>query len=216
MMSPTSTRSTRGAGPRFPRTIFAPPLVVSFALTCLIALSACTGGSSRAQQPQDRILEGEPEFKTISDLVKASDAIIVGTVMNTNPGRVLAGLQYRAVSLQVDEVLHGTVSESSVVVEEIGWLLEPGQDPIPTNPTARDAPAKIGDQWLVALAFKADVSKELAQPTYGAYSAAGFFIVEGDHVVSASTIVDDQGREAASLTLDQLKDEIQKASLALS
>jgi hypothetical protein len=146
-----------------------------------------------------------PEYASLPDLLTASDTVVVGRVTAVAPGRVLAGLQFRSVTVVVDEVLFGSVKTSTITVEEVGWLYEPGEGYFPVAPTHRPAPSSVGEVWLAFLHHKDEASRATGSEIYAHMGNEGFFLVEGERVSSTSPLLDPQGRQLASLSLGDLK-----------
>jgi hypothetical protein len=138
----------------------------------LVSLSAvgCGGGdpSSTAtdQQPRPKVSSvhsqqeiptepveighgREPQFfDSIEALVKASDLVLVGEVVNVVAGRKVEGFQYRVDEVRVTRSIKGRPIGPTVLVEELGWLND-------TPWTLNDAAwAMPGDQAVMALVEK--------------------------------------------------------------
>ena len=87
------------------------------------------------------------DFGTLGEMVAASDAIVVGTVVATEPGRLVGdpaagGVISRLVTIEVDEALRGEIG-ATVVVEEEGTL--PDGTPLIVNGVA---PSEVGDHGI--------------------------------------------------------------------
>lgn len=73
--------------------------------------------------------ESSVHASTLAELVGASDSVVIGRVLGTGRGRLVAGssgggIVTRLVRLQVEEVLAGAEPGDELVVEEPGWLTD--------------------------------------------------------------------------------------------
>jgi hypothetical protein len=73
-------------------------------------------------------------FNNLGEMVATSDLVAIGTVKSIARGRILPGdsevkQQLKNISVQVDEVLSGDLTASSIVVETAGWEISeaPGE-----------------------------------------------------------------------------------------
>lgn len=158
-----------------------------------------------AAMPADavRVSSDGPRFPTLDNLVAASDVVVRGRVVATERGRWFgdeastARVQSRLVTLEVDEVLAGTLNADALVIEEEGWLSD-------GSPLVVDgaAPSRSGDEGIWFLAEGGD-------PTLGAHvvvGAQGRYLVRapGDPVLGA-TLDDPLIADLSSLTATELE-----------
>jgi hypothetical protein len=99
-----------------------------------------------------------------------------------------------------------------VVVEEEGWILEPGEGMIPTAPAFRADASTPGEVEVLFLHKKEDSPSD--QTYYRLLNSQSLFLVVGD-AVEGSGVLDSQGRPADSLSFSELKEEILRASKAV-
>lgn len=140
-------------------------------------------------------------FHDLAPMVAASDAVVVGTVMSSSPGRTAgddadtSGLVFTEVSLRVDAVLYGDLPKGSVT-------LEIDSSVIPQR-NRWDVPNL---SILLFLHEKSD-RPGLYRPT----NSQGVFVVEGDRV-SAGVVEDDLTDALARMDRASLISEIKVAA----
>jgi hypothetical protein len=110
------------------------------------------------------------DFASLDELVAASDAIVVGTVVAVDEGRLVGAPEEGAVisrvaSLRVDTALIGDVADV-VVIEEEGWL--PDGTPLIVNGVA---PTAVGDEgvWFLDAIDDAELRGYLVINSQGRY-----------------------------------------------
>jgi len=184
------------------------------AAAVILLLSACSRTSESGQAPVEPNYLG-PNLTSMKELVDAADAVVLGTVTDVQPGRQILDLQFRAVTLRVDEVLAGSVSSNVIIAEEEAWIHEPGTDPIETTPSHRDSPSSIGEVWIAALQYKPDGSKENGAETYTVLGRPGFFLIQGTDVETTSDISIGGGETVEGLSKDELVTEVKAAAEAV-
>ena len=192
------------------------PIVLP-ALLVLIAVGwAAVGRTGSGDAPSDDAAPADPEivaitsdapsYRSLLELMEASDVVVRATVVGAEHGRWFgdgqAGtrVQSRLVTLRIDETLAGPAPQSeTVLVEEEGWLDD-------GTPIAVDgaAPSRMGDGGLWFLVDGGD-------PELGAYvvvNAQGRYLVAGDGSLSGADRPDPLIDRLADLGLDQFTTEI--------
>ena len=113
------------------------------------------------------------QFATLAEMVAASDAIVVGRVVATEPGRLVGdpangGVISRIVTIAVDEVLAGEPA-TTVIVEEEGTL--PDGTPIVVNGVPGSTSGDRGI-WFLDRLDDAEVPAFLVINSQGRYLTA--------------------------------------------
>ena len=166
-------------------------LVLSVAVAVFALLVSCAGSDD--ETPPAARLEVH-DFTGLSEMIAASDAVIEGTVLEVEPGRVVGTedpIQFQQVTLRVDALLSGNVPTETVLLEESGG-------------STADAPgiSKEGDHGIFFLTLKRGEG-----PYYALVNSEGRFIAQDGGLV-ASNDLDPWVQEIESLTLEELKEEI--------
>jgi hypothetical protein len=113
------------------------------------------------------------DFATLDELVAASDAIVVGTVVAVDEGRLVGApaegaVVSRVASLRVDTALAGEVADV-VVIEEEGWL--PDGTPLIVNGVAPSAAGNEGVWFL-------DSIDDAELPGYLVINSQGRYLID--------------------------------------
>ena len=164
------------------------------------------GGDTIRDAPPDQIYS----FTTLAEMVATSDAVILGQVTSVEPGRTVADgqLQFRSVYVKVEETLYGSVP-NEVVLEEEGWVLEPGEGMVPTEPALRDGESAPGDYGFFVVSLKKDSPAD--QAFYRLINSQGLFLARGTDTTWAD-VLDTENRPTNSLTFEELREELEKAA----
>lgn len=173
-------------------------------------VAACSPDDPPGRPPPLRGPGDVLAYETVGDLVAASDAVVVARVIGTSVGRRVNSDVYRLVELQVDEVLAGTVSTDTILVEEEAFIIEPDRV-IAVPPAHRSRPAEVGETWIAALDLKEGLAA-YDRPVYGVLGRAGFFLVAEDQIETQSNVVDGHGTPLAALAPSELKEAFRNAS----
>ena len=142
------------------------------------AVVLATAGARAPQGPAQQYREMYT-FDGLAPMVAASDAVVLGTITTSSPGRTVGGdadlgeLQFVEVTLQLETVLYGDLPTGSVTLEIDGSMV-PLQD-------RWDVPGK---SVLLFLHEKTD-HRGYYRPT----NSQGVFVVEGDRI--AAGVVED-------------------------
>ena len=188
-----------------------PVVLVLVALGWAVAGRAGSGdGPAEQTVPSEQelvaVTSDAPAYRSLLELMEASDVVVRATVVGAEHGRWFGDgqegtrVQSRLVTLQVDETLAGVAAPSAtILVEEEGWLDD-------GTPIAVDgaAPSRVGDDGLWFLVDGGD-------PEVGAYvvtNAQGRYLVTDDDALSGADRPDPLIERLADLGLDQLTTEI--------
>lgn len=168
------------------------------AAAAVLTLSGCSGDVSTstaagdpppvASTPASPAIPRVPESSAVArevftvdsleSLVAQSDVVVVGRATAVIPGRtagddVVAQLQFRDVTVQLEQVLHGAYAEQTLTLEELGWK---DGEPVTINNSAWAVP---GDRMLMGLRATGNGSTE-AGPRYILTSTASRFFLDPD------------------------------------
>ncbi|MGH2683386.1 MAG: hypothetical protein ACRDIX_09165 [Actinomycetota bacterium] len=142
-----------------------------------LAATACEGGSSKSLPPIS--VKEVHYFSDLAQMVATSDAVVQGTVIETEPGRVVGGqdprpegdgaIQFLQVTISIDKVLYGSLPEGSFLVEEDGYNGVP--------------PSEVGDRGFYFVHLKQD---ETDKPYYRLINSQGRFLVQGERLVGSN------------------------------
>jgi hypothetical protein len=96
--------------------------------------------------------ESSVHATSLAELIDASDTVVIGRVLSTQRGRLVAGERgsgfvTRLVRLQVDEVLAGEEPGEELIVEEPGWLTD--GSPIAVNGVPGSVEGDLGIWFLI-------------------------------------------------------------------
>lgn len=109
-------------------------------------------------------------FESLQGMVAASDLVIVASVQGVEAGRAIGELQFRADTLEIDQILKGEHKEPLLILEEAGWW---DGEPWTFNHAAWAQP---GDQVLVAVRKKEGESWKDNEVYVLASTQARFFL----------------------------------------
>ncbi len=167
-----------------------------------------------SQNPGIRLDVTELEtFSTIHDLARSSDVVVVASVVDVRPGRVVDdsgiegedALQILDVTLAVEEALVGEPADTEVAIEWMGWEIdgatgEPGSPFVVSGiPTPNQGDRAV---WFL----RREDGDHRGTPRYGLVSLDGLLLVRGDGTLVSP--LDDPTRLAHSLdgtTVDELR-----------
>ena len=109
--------------------------------------------------------------------------IVIGRVGDVVPGRSVEGFTYRVNEVEVETVLKGEVTASTLLVEEVGWL---GDKSWSFNDAAWGS---VGDVALMAV-NKKDGESWQGQDVYGLASTQTRFFFRPDGTVESNRLSD--------------------------
>ena len=116
----------------------------SAAAIAVLLITIPTGDGVPAPGEPLAIKAETPRFRTLADLTAAADLVVIGRVTGIREGRVIdspgAGIRTRLIDLTVERLLAGQLAQSTLVMEEEGWLTN--GTPIIVNGIA---PSRAGD-----------------------------------------------------------------------
>jgi hypothetical protein len=159
-----------------------PAVAVVAALVAGVAVAGRDGGAGdgaepvRSGEPAPVAVESDaPRFRSLDELVAASDVVVRGEVVATERGRPFgepgeATIVSRLVTLRVDSVLAGSVASDAVLVEEEGWLEEGAPLVVDGVPPTAEGDAGV---WFLAAGGDPDVPAYLVVGPQGRYLADG-------------------------------------------
>jgi hypothetical protein len=154
-------------------------------------------------------------FNNMGEMVATSDLVAIGTVKGVTRGRILPGnsevkQQLKNINVQVDEVLSGDLTTSSIVVETAGWEISDatgeGEQEIILAETAQ---LQAGDQATLFLAPYAAASH------YSFLNNQALFKLQGNEVADTERS-DPFVRDIERLNTAQLKEKIKEAKEAVA
>lgn len=182
--------------------------LVAAALLLPVTLAGCAQESQQASSAADRPVpkfsetvssdtirlpevpeamgEGrEPQkFNTLAEMVAGADVIVIGRIVDVVPGRSVEGFTYRVNQVEVDTVLKGETTASTLLVEEVGWL---GDKSWSFNDATWGA---VGDVALMAV-NKKDGESWMGRDVYGLASTQTRFFFLPDGTVESNRLSDD-------------------------
>jgi hypothetical protein len=153
------------------------PLARTIPIVAAVAIAAAVGAyflmrddDAGRRQPLAVAATSIYDFATLGELVAASDAIVVATVVAVDEGRLVGEPEEGAVisrvaSLRVDTALVGDVADI-VVIEEEGWL--PDGTPLIVNDVT---PTAVGDEgvWFLDSIDDSELAGYLVINSQGRY-----------------------------------------------
>jgi hypothetical protein len=139
---------------------------------CLLAVVAV--GCSREESPRYAGVDEVQTFQSLAGMVAGADAIVQGTVVAIEPGRTVGEesgnpVQFQQVTIQVEEVLAGSLPEREILLEE-GFGIPPVN-------------SEMGDTGFYFIHLKLDSPK--TTPYYRLVNTQGRFL-EADGKVLGS------------------------------
>ncbi len=170
----------------------------SWLLIAVIALVWACGANPSSSGHYDLPPPGTPgTARTLEELVTEADLVVVATVTDTRPGRIVGrddtdpGVAFEETTLAVDEVWAGSATPGDTV------LVESERDASPFSREWR----KKGTRVLAFLWLKRDA--ESAGRFYRPLVPQGIFLVDADRLVPAAK--GDLADAAAALGIDGLQ-----------
>jgi hypothetical protein len=171
MLTVTAERRSWGGGARLARTV---PLVAAVAAAAGVGTSLLVLDEDPAE-PEPLAVEATSiyDFATLDELVAASDAIVVGTVVAVDEGRLIGdpaagAVISRVATVRIEAALAGD-ADDLVIVEEEGWL--PDGTPLIVDGVA---PTAVGDEGIWFLDDTGD--REL--PGYLVINSQGRYLID--------------------------------------
>ena len=160
-----------------------PAVAVLVAVGAGAAVAGRDGGAggdaerAREDEPAPVAVDSDaPRFRSLDELVAASDVVVRGEVVATERGRPFGEpggttIVSRLVTLRVDDVLAGAApADGAVLVEEEGWLDDGRPLVVDGVPPSADGDAGI---WFLAAGGDPDLPTYLVVGAQGRYLAAG-------------------------------------------
>jgi hypothetical protein len=180
------------------------PLARTIPIVAAVAIAAAVGAyflmrddDAGRRQPLAVAATSIYDFATLDELVAASDAIVVATVVAVDEGRLVGEPEEGAVisrvaSLRVDTALIGDVADI-VVIEEEGWL--PDGTPLIVNDVT---PTAVGDEGVWFL----DSIDDSELPGYLVINSQGRYLL--DPADPTGPLVGGDRNDALVQTLERL------------
>ena len=192
------------------------------ALIAVVAAASCAGGSYRPPVSRAEVEEIR-RFRTVREMVAASDFVTRARVVDVRPGRRIgleeseeeedARLRMREVTLQIEEVLDADErlayavagADRTLLLEELGWE---GATTVVVNGLW---PSEVGDVGIYFL-----VRIQGAEPrSFRLVSSQGRYLIRDGRLLGADQ-EDALIRSVESLTVAELEEAIGRAGAAFA
>lgn len=184
------------------------------ALVVSVVVAACASSTTK---PDSTIhIEGAfTTFNSIDEMVSRSRMVFVGSVIEVADGRFdpappeenFKGYRDLAVTIEVEEVLHGDVAAGEkVTIPWIGYRVNDDGSKGPQQIVNNQLPPAVGDRNLWFLG-------EGDGGTFGLIAYEGRLEIDGsDRLILGPDLVSGAAAEISGLTLERLKQEIDQDS----
>lgn len=190
--------------------------ISTLGIALLVALVACGPSNMPEGVPVDTVVMEASElyqFRTISEMVTASDLVVVGTVSDIVPFKLeeasgdQPGLQLVSIALDIDEVLKGQPREP-VTFGWNGWDVAADGTIGPRRVISGVDIPMPGERYVLFLFELSDEERTSSDyPLYGLTSFDGILRVEGEDLVT--TVEGDRlAHELAAMSLEELSNQI--------
>lgn len=190
--------------------------ISTWGITLLVALVACGTSNVPEGVPLDTVEIEASEihhFRTLGDMVTASDLVAIGTVAEIVPFKLeeasgdQPGLQLVSISLDVDEVLKGQPTEQ-VTFGWNGWDVAVDGAVGPRRVIGGVDLPMPGERYVLFLVELSDEEQTSSDyPIYGLISLDGILHVEGEDLVT--TVEGDRlAHELAAMSPEELSNQI--------
>ena len=168
-----------------------------------LALAVAFAGVSCSENRRTAHIEEFYYYETPAEMVKASEVIVIGHVTDVASGRIVgpttdpddpeAVLRLQNVTLQVDEVVKGTIPSNQIKLEE---------EPFDVVGFSRYSASAEGDQGFY---FLEDV-EDLPPPFFRVVNSQGRFLVRDGKVVTSDSEEAGWRRVLSRMSPDELRE----------